>query len=183
MNQNINNNINNSKMNSITSTKINKHLFIGDFFNLKKKKKNVNNFLESYIKGPHSSNNRKIMKEMNMANNSNIQFKALNNSNKNGNSISNNTISQNKNFSSTNYSPINKNKFYKTAKISPRSSFQRKNKDIIQSHRINIKSKLSGSILSFYNNYKNNYNINNVTIYKNNFNYNNNKNIQNNIII
>ena len=182
MNHNINNKINNSKMNSITSTKINKHLFIGDFFNLKKKKKSVNNFLESYIKGPHSSNNRKIIKEMNMANNSNIHFKVLNNSNKNGNSISNNTISQNNNFSSTNYSPINKNKFYKTAKISPRSSFQRKSKDIIQSHRINLKSKLSGNILSFYNNYKNNYNMNNGSMYKNSFNYDNNINFQNNRI-
>ena len=182
MNHNINNNIKNSKMNSITSTKINKHLFIGDFFNLKKKKKSVNNFLESYIKAPHSSNNRKLMKEINMANNSNIHYKVLSNSN-NANSISNNTISQNNNFPSSNYSPINKNKFYKTAKISPRSSFQRKNKDIIQSHRINLKNKLSGNIISFYNNYKNNsnnYNMNNGSMYKNSFNYDNNINFQNN---
>ena len=170
------NNINNNNSTKNNTNKNYKNLFIKDFFNLKKKGKYVNNFLESYLKAPQSSNNRKTKKDMNIINsNSNIQFKVLNNSNhNNANSITNNTISQNNNFSSSYYSPINKNKFYKTAKISPRSSFPKNNQDIIQSHRINVKNKLSENTLSFYSKYKNNnnikYNMNNGSLYGINYN-------------
>ena len=190
-NNNINNNINssnNSNINNkrISGNKINKNLFIGEFFNIKKKEKFDNNFLDNYYKGPQSSNNRKNKKDMNIINNnSNINYNILNNgNNNNANSIANNTISKNNNFSSSHYSPINGNKFYKTAKISPRSSFPKKNQEIVQSHRINLKNKLSGNILSFYNNYKNNSNninnnVNNGSLYGNSYNMDNNLNYKN----
>ena len=164
--------------NNINNTNNNKNLFIGDFYNLKKKGKFSNNFLESYLKVPQSSNNRKTRKENIINNNSNNNYKLLNNSNNNANSITNNTLSPNNNFSSTNYSPINDNKFYKTTKVSPRTSFPDSKHDFIQSHRINIKNKLQGNILSFYNNYKNNNNINNMN---NGSTYGNSYNIENNI--
>ena len=164
------NNVNNNNSTKNNTNKNYKHLFIKDFFGFKKKGKYVNNFLESYLKAPQSSNNRKTKKDMNIINsNSNIHFKALNNSNNNANSITNNTISQNNNFSSSYYSPINKNKFYKTAKISPRTSFPKNSQEVIQSHRINAKNKLSENTLSFYSKYKNNnnikYNMNNGSLY------------------
>ena len=165
-NLNINNNINNN----------NKNLFIGDFFNIKKKGKYLNNnFLESYLKVPQSSHNRKTRKDMNIINNnSNNNFKILNNSNNNANSIVNNTISPNNNFPSTNYSPINNNKFFKTTKVSPRTSFPKKKQEFVQSHRVNIKNKLQGNILAFYNNYKNNKANNNGSTYGNSYNIDNN---------
>ena len=183
-NNNINNlNNNNHKNNNINSNQLNKNLFFGDCFNLKKKGKFLNNFLESYLKDPQSTNNRKAKKEMNIinnSNNSNSHFKVLSNSNLNSNSIANNTISQNNNFppTSTGYSP-NANKFFKTAKISPRTSFPKKKQDFVQSHRINIKNKLQGNILAFYNNYKNNNNFNgnnNGSMYGNSYNNENNNN-------
>ncbi len=181
---NINNNINNQNNNN---NQINKNLFIGDFFNLKKKGKN---FLENYLKAPQSSNNRKTKKDMsiiNSSNNSNNHFKVLSNINLNSNSITNNTISQNNNFPppSTGYSP-NNNKFFKTAKISPRTSFPKKKQDFVQSHRINIKNKLQGNILAFYNNYKNNNNFNgnnNGSMYGNSYNMDNNINYKNGKLI
>ena len=96
-----------------------------------KKGKFLNNFLESYLKVPQSSNNRKTRKDMNIINNnSNNNFKILNNSNNNANSIVNNTISPNNNYPSNNYSPINNNKFFKTTKVSPRTSFPKKSKNL-----------------------------------------------------
>jgi len=176
-NNNINN-INNNKKNN----PMNKNLIIGDFFNLKKKGKLLTNFLESYLKAPQSSNNRKLKKEMNIINNnSNNHFKVLSNTNNNVNSITSNTISQNNNFSSG-YSP-NGNQFFKTAKISPRTSFPKKKQDFVQSHRVNIKNKLQGNILEFYNNYKNNNinnNMNNGSLYGNSYNVESNINYPNN---
>ena len=185
---NKNNSINNANNNNLNinnnNNQFNKNLFIGDFFNLKKKGKLLNNFLESYLKAPQSSNNRKTKKDMNIINNnsnnnSNSHFKDLSNTNINTNSITNNTISQNNNFPPTGYSP-NENKFFKTTKISPRTSFPKKKQDFLQSHRVNIKNKLQGNILAFYNNYKNNNgNINNGSIYGNSY-YLENKYSQNN---
>ena len=165
-------NINNNNFNK------NKKLYLGDFFNLKKKAKYPNNLIELYFKAPQSSNNRKIKKYIN--NNSNHHHKSMSNYNNNPNSITNNTISPNNNFSSTNYSPINNNKFFKTAKVSPRTSFP-KRKQEIQSHRINTKNKISGNILAFYNNIKKN-NINNPNNYLFGYSYNleNNSNYINN---
>ena len=128
----------NSAKNIINSNNVtnNKKLYLGDFFNLKKKTKYSNNFLEVYFKDPQSSNNRKIKKYIN--NNSNNLHKSLNGNNPN--SIINNTISQNNNNNnnnnfSTNYSPISKNKFYKTAKMSPRTSFPKKNQELLSQNR------------------------------------------------
>ena len=189
----ININHNNSNINSKNS-QMNKNLFIGDYFNLKKKGKLLNNFLESYLKAPQSSNNRKIKKDMNIiSNNQNDNptnhFKVLSSTNNNNsNSVTNNTIFQNNNFSSG-YSP-NGNKFFKTAKISPRTSFQKKKQDFIQSHRVSIKNKLQGNILAFYNNYKNhninsnnNSNVNNGSMYGNSYNIENNIKYQKNKIV
>ena len=177
-NKNFNNidNINNNDNNH------NKNLFIGEFFGLKKGKF-LNNFLESYLKVPQSSNNRKTRKDMNIINNnSNNNFKILNNSNNNANSIVNNTISPNNNYPSNNYSPINNNKFFKTTKVSPRTSFPKKKQEFVQSHRVNIKNKLQGNILAFYNNYKNN-NANNGSTYGNSYNIENNNINYNNKLI
>ena len=181
LNENYINNNNNKNNNNM-----NKNLFIGDFFNLKKKGKLLNNFLESYLKAPQSSNNRKVKKDMNIIsnnsnNNSNNHLKVLSNANINSNSITKNTTSQNNNFPSSGYSP-NGNKFFKTAKVSPRTSFPNKKQDFVQSHRINIKNKLQGNILAFYNNYKNNNNenANNGSMYGNSYNMENKNNNQNN---
>ena len=160
--KNINNNLNKSKK-----------LYLGDFFNLKKKGKYSNNFLEIYFKAPQSSNNRKIKKYAN--NNSNNHHKSMSNYN---NPITNNTISPNNNFSSTNYSPINDNRFFKTAKVSPRTSFPKKKQEL-QSHRVTAKNKISGNILAFYNNYKKS-NVNNYFLYGHSFNLDNNSHYVNN---
>ena len=75
--------------------------------------------------------------------------------------------------SSSNYSPNSGNDFFKTAKISPRSSFPKKNQEIIQSHRVNVKNKLQDNIFSFYDNCKNNAdNNNNYNMYGNSSNAN-----------
>ena len=156
----------------------NKKLYLGDFFNLKKKGKHLNNFLEIYFKAPQSSNNRKIKKYSNN-NNPNNHHKSMSNY-INPNSITNNTISPNNNFSSTNYSPVNDNKFFKTAKVSPRTSFPKKKLEL-QSHRVTSKNKISGNILAFYNNYKkNNNNANNYLIYGHSYNLDNNSNYNKN---
>ena len=156
-NKNFNNKLEySSKNSSIINLNNNKKLYIDDFFNIKKKGKYVNKFLESYFKAPQSSNNRKIKKYLN--NNSKNQHKSINNNNKNNqNSINNNTISKNNNnnYSSANCSPINNNKFFKTAKVSPRTSHPKKKQEL-QSHRLNMQTKISGNILDFYNNYKKN---------------------------
>ena len=162
---------------NITNTNLNKNkkLYLVDFFNLKKKGKHLNNFLEIYFKAPQSSNNRKIKKYMNNNNPNNNYHKSMSNYNNNPNSITNNTISPNNNFSSTNYSPINDNKFFKTAKVSPRTSFPKKKLEL-QSHRITSKNKISGNILAFYNNYKKNINANNYLLYGHSYNLDNNSN-------
>jgi non-specific serine/threonine protein kinase len=120
-----------------------------------------------------------------ISNNSNNNIKILSDSNNNNhnhvNSIVSNSILQNNNFS--NYSPISGNKLFKTAKISPRTSFPKK-QDFVLSHRVNIKNKLQGNILTFYNNYKNNLNnnnnvnsnMNNGSMYGNSYNVENNNN-------
>ena len=180
--KNINKKIIYSSKNSaknINSTNLNnnKKLHLGDFFNLKKKGKYPNNFLEVYFKAPQSSNNRKIKKYIN--NNSNIHHKSMSNNN-NQNPITNNTLSPNNNFSSSNNSPINNNKFFKTAKVSPRTSFPKKKQEL-QSHRVNMKNKISGNIMAFYNNYKkNNINANNCLLYGNSYNLDSNSNYANN---
>ena len=131
---------------NINSTNLNnnKKLYLGDFFNLKKKGKYANNFLELYFKAPQSSNNRKIKKYINN-NNSNNHHKSISNYNNNPNSVTNNTISPNNNFSGSNYSPVNNNKFFKTAKVSPRTSFPKKKQEL-QSHRVNMKNKYPDSL-------------------------------------
>ena len=167
---------------NINSTNLNnnKKLYLGDFFNLKKKGKYANNFLELYFKAPQSSNNRKIKKYINN-NNSNNHHKSISNYNNNPNSVTNNTISPNNNFSGSNYSPVNNNKFFKTAKVSPRTSFPKKKQEL-QSHRVSIKNKISGNILAFYNNYKKNNlnNANNYLLYGNSYNLDSNSNYANN---
>ena len=154
----------NSTKNIDFGNKINKKLFVGDFFNLKKSGKYVNNFFEIYLKDQQNNNNNKSKKNINTS--SQNQHKSMSNYKNNGNSTTtNNTITPNSNsntnFSPSNGSPASNNKFYKTAKVSPRASFPKKNQEI-QSHRINFKNKISGNILKFYNNYKknkmNNYN-------------------------
>ncbi len=174
----------NSAKNIINSNNVtnNKKLYLGDFFNLKKKTKYSNNFLEVYFKAPQSSNNRKIKKYINNNTNNNHHHKSISNyNNNNPNSITNNTISPNNNFASSNYSPINNNKFFKTAKVSPRTSFPKKKQEL-QSHRLNIKNKISDNILAFYNNYKKNNlnNANNYILYGNSYNLDNNSNYANN---
>ena len=164
----------NSAKNINLNLNISKKLFLGDFFNLKKKGKYPNNFLDLYFKAPPSSNNRKIKKYLN--NNSNIHHKSM--SNYNNNPITNNTISPNNNFSSTNYSPINDNRFFKTSKVSPRTSFPKKKQEL-KSHRVTAKNKISGNIMSFYNNYKKN-NANNYFLYGHSFNLDNHSHYINN---
>ena len=163
---------NSAKNISISNLNKNKKLFLGDFFNLKKKGKNINNFLELYFKAPQSSNNRKIKKYMNNKNPSN-HHKSMSNNKNDQNPITNNTLSPNNNFSSTNYSPVSQNNFFKTAKVSPRTTFPKKKLEI-QSHRVNTKNKLSGNILAFYNNYKKNNNGNNFLLYGHSYNLDNN---------
>ena len=164
-------NNNNINSNSSNNSSLNKKLFVCDFSNLKKGKL-LNDFLESYLKGSQS-NNRKIKNKYNnySISNANSIINININSTKNINSTANNSLIKNNYFpsSSSNYSPNNGAEFFKTAKISPRASFPKKKQDFIQSHRINIKNKLQGNILSFYNNYKNN-NTNNI--YSNNSNVN-----------
>jgi len=155
-NKNYNNKLEYSSKNSsknIINLNNKKKLYIDDFFNIKKKGKYINKFLESYFKAPQSSNNRKVKKYIN--NNSKNKHKSTNKNNQN--STNNNTISKNNNnnFSSTNCSPINNNKFFKTAKVSPRTSHPKKKQEL-QSHRVNMQNKISGNILDFYNNYKKN---------------------------
>jgi len=153
-----NNNYNNNN-------NINKKLFVCDFNNVKKNKL-LNDFLESYLKAPQSNNNRTTKNKNNNNNYSNSNISSnINtniNSNKNISSTSNTSLIKNNCYplSSSNYSPNNEEDFFKTAKISPRTSFPKKNQEFIQSHRINVKNKLQGNILSFYNNYKNNMNTN-----------------------
>ena len=149
-NNNSNNNSNNT--NNINSNGT-KKLFMVDFNNLKKGKL-LNDFLESYLKSSQTSNNRKIKPNISSTNNyinSNYNY-----------------IPSTKNFQSS--SPNSGNDFFKTAKISPRSSFPKKNQEIIQSHRVNVKNKLQGNIFSFYDNCKNN--KENSNIYGNNSNTN-----------
>ena len=152
-----NNNYNNNN-------NINKKLFVCDFNNVKKNKL-LNDFLESYLKAPQSNNNRSTKNKNNNYSNSNISSNINTNinSNKNISSTANTSLIKNNCFplSSSNYSPNNEEDFFKTAKISPRSSFPKKNQEFIQSHKINVKNKLQGNILSFYNNYKNSVNNNN----------------------
>ena len=166
-----NNNYNNNN-------NINKKLFVCDFNNVKKTKL-LNDFLESYLKAPQSNNNRTTKnKNNNNYSNSNISSNINTNinTNKNISSTANTSLIKNNCFplSSSNYSPNNEEDFFKTAKISPRSSFPKKNQEFIQSHRINVKNKLQGNILSFYNNYKNNVNNNNMMGNSSNINLDNN---------
>ena len=121
-----------------------------------KKTKLLNDFLESYLKAPQSNNNRTTKnKNNNNYSNSNISSNINTNinSNKNISSTANTSLIKNNCYplSSSNYSPNNEEDFFKTAKISPRSSFPKKSQKFIQSHRIDVKNKLQGNILSFYN--------------------------------
>ena len=165
-----NNNYNNNN-------NINKKLFVCDFNNVKKNKL-LNDFLESYLKAPQSNNNRSTKNKNNNYSNSNISSNINTNinSNKNISSTANTSLIKNNCFplSSSNYSPNNEEDFFKTAKISPRSSFPKKNQEFIQSHKINVKNKLQGNILSFYNNYKNSVNNNNMVGNSSNINLDNN---------
>ena len=154
----------NNHNNYNNNNNINKKLFVCDFNNVKKMKL-LNDFLESYLKAPPSNNNRTTKNKYNNYNNSNVSSNINNtnvNSNKNISSTANTSLIKNNCFpsSSSNYSPNNEAEFFKTAKISPRSSYPKKNQEFIQSHRVNVKNKLQGNILSFYNNYKNNMNNN-----------------------
>ena len=156
--------IKNNHNNYNNNNNINKKLFVCDFNNVKKMKL-LNDFLESYLKAPPSNNNRTTKNKYNNYNNSNVSSNINNtnvNSNKNISSTANTSLIKNNCFpsSSSNYSPNNEAEFFKTAKISPRSSYPKKNQEFIQSHRVNVKNKLQGNILSFYNNYKNNMNNN-----------------------
>ena len=156
----------------------NKKLFINDCFNLKKIGK-INNFFEIYLKDQQNAMNKKSKKTTNT---SSHHHKSTSNYKNNPNSsTANNTLApnnnSNNNFSPSNCSPSSNNKFYKTAKVSPRASFQKKKQEI-QSHRINFKNKISGNILAFYNNHKKN-NINNdnkYLLYGNSYNLDNNSN-------
>ena len=176
----------NSTKNIDFGNKINKKLFFGDFFNLKKSGKYINNFFEIYLKDQQNNNNKKSKKNINTS--SQNQHKSMSNYKNNGNSTTtNNTITPNSNsntnFSPSNGSPASNNKFYKTAKVSPRASFPKKNQEI-QSHRINFKNKISGNILAFYNNHKKNLvnNDNKFLLYGNSYNVDNNSNYINNKI-
>ena len=175
----------NSTKNIDFGNKINKKLFVGDFFNLKKSGKYVNNFFEIYLKDQQNNNNNKKSKK-NINTSSQNHHKSMSNYKNNGNSTTtNNTITpnsnSNNNFSPSNGSPSSNNKFYKTAKVSPRASFSKKNQEI-QSHRINFKNKISGNILAFYNNHKKNMmnNDNKILLYGNSYNVDNNSNYINN---
>ena len=177
----------NSTKNIDFGNKINKKLFVGDFFNLKKSGKYINNFFEIYLKDQQNNNNNKKSKK-NINTSSQNQHKSMSNYKNNGNSTTtNNTITPNSNsntnFSPSNGSPASNNKFYKTAKVSPRASFPKKNQEI-QSHRINFKNKISGNILAFYNNHKKNLvnNDNKFLLYGNSYNVDNNSNYINNKI-
>ena len=155
--------IKNNHNNYNNNNNINKKLFVCDFNNVKKMKL-LNDFLESYLKAPPSNNNRTTKNKYNNYNNNNVSSNINTNvnSNKNISSTANTSLIKNNCFpsSSSNYSPNNEAEFFKTAKISPRSSYPKKNQEFIQSHRVNVKNKLQGNILSFYNNYKNNMNNN-----------------------
>ena len=152
------------KNNNNNYNNINKKLFFCDFSNLKKGKL-LNDFLESYLKAPQGIGNRKLKNKYDnyshANSNKNISTNMNANSHKNMSSTANSSLIKNNHFpSSSNYSPNCGSDFYKTAKISPRSSFPKKNQEYIQSHRVNFKNKIQGNILSFYNNYKNNMNHN-----------------------
>ena len=168
--------IKNNHNNYNNNNNINKKLFVCDFNNVKKMKL-LNDFLESYLKAPPSNNNRTTKNKYNNYNNSNVSSNINTNvnSNKNISSTANTSLIKNNCFpsSSSNYSPNNEAEFFKTAKISPRSSYPKKNQEFIQSHRVNVKNKLQGNILSFYNNYKNNMN-NNMMGNSSNINFDNN---------
>ena len=120
---NNNSNINNSNLYSKLN-KSNKNFFIVD---MNKKHKHTNHFLESFTKKPQSSNQNK-------------KTTSNNQKNKNIAHLFDNNNSQ------------QQETFYKTAKISPRSSFQNKKQNYVQSHRINMKNKISGNILALYKN-------------------------------
>ena len=173
-NNNISNNNNNSSNNNINiNLNGNKKLFMVDFNNLKKGKL-LNDFLESYLKSSQTSNNRKVKPNINNSNNyinsnNNNYITSTKNSHKNISSTANTSLVKTNNFFQSS-SPNSGNDFFKTAKISPRSSFPKKNQEIIQSHRVNVKNKLQGNIFSFYDNCKNNKENNNV--YNNNSNTN-----------
>ena len=164
-NQNYNNRIlneNNYIKNNLESNHINKNIFIANDFSYLKNGKLFNDCLESYLKGHQNNNIKKMKKNMNMINYNNFIY-----SNKNINSTANNSLTKTKNnfFPSSNYSPNNAIDFFKSTKISPRTSFPKKKQDF-ESSRINLKdNKLQENIQLFYNNYKNNkinsYNINN----------------------
>ena len=179
MKNNNNSNSNSNINNNINSNNGNKKLFMVDFNNIKKGKL-LNDFLESYLKSSQTSNNRKIKPKINQSNNyinsNNYNFNpSTKNSNKNISSTANTSMIKTNNFfqsSSSNYSPNSGNDFFKTAKISPRSSFPKKNQEIIQSHRVNVKNKLQDNIFSFYDNCKNNADNNNYNMYGNSSNAN-----------
>ena len=163
------------KNNNNNNSNANKKLFMGDFSNLKKGKL-LNDFLENYLKVGQNNKSRKMKSNTN-------NYNMNKSSNKNISSTANTSLTKNNNYfppSSSHYSPNNGNELYKTAKISPRSSFPKKTQEFIQSHRVNVKNKLQGNIFAFYNNYNNNTkNNNNRDIM---FNNNSNLNIDNNNI-
>ena len=174
----------NSSKNIDFSNKDTKKLFFGDFFNLKKSGKYINNFFEIYLKEHQNIMNKKPKKNINTSgqnHNKNLSnYKSNANSTTTNNTITPNSNSNN-NFSPSNGSPSSNNKFYKTAKVSPRASFPKKKQEI-QSHRINFKNKISGNILAFYNNHKKNSmnNDNKFLLYGNSYNLDNNSNYINN---
>ena len=134
----------------------NKKLFMVDFNNFKKGK--LDDFLQSYLKASQSSNGKKLKTTNNYINNNYNNYKASTKpSTKHISSTANTSLVKTNNFfpPSSNYSPNSGNDFFNTAKISPRSSFPKKNQEFIQSHRVNIKNKLQGNIFSFYDNCKN----------------------------
>ena len=171
--KNNNNSNNNSNNNNNVNSNGTKKLFMVDFNNLKKGKL-LNDFLESYLKSSQTSNNRKIKPNISSTNNyinsnNNNYIASTKNSHKNISSTANTSLVKTNNFFQSS-SPNSGNDFFKTAKISPRSSFPKKNQEIIQSHRVNVKNKLQGNIFSFYDNCKNNKENNNI--YGNNSNTN-----------
>ena len=164
--------------------KTNKKLFVGDFLNIKKSGKYINNIFDIYSKDQYNNIiNKKIKKNVNTSSHnhkSKSNYKNNPNSTTTTNTITPNSNSNN-NFSPSNCSPSSNNKLYKTAKVSPRASFPKKKQEV-QSHRINFKNKISGNILAFYNNYKkNNMNSDNkYLLYGNSYNLDNNSNYINN---
>ena len=174
----------NSTKNIDFGNKDHKKLLVGDFFNLKKSGKYINNFFEIYLKEQQNANYKKAKKNINTSIHqypkSISNYKSNANSTTTNNTITPNNISNN-NFSPSNGSPSSNNKFYKTAKVSPRASFPKKKQEI-QSHRINFKYKISGNILAFYNNHKKNSmnNDNKYLLYGNSYNLDNNSNYINN---